>query len=57
MSILHHISDVHTWASANHFLECAHQQLSEEERQGKEWLKKGSPPHETLKSVVLDKNY
>ena len=42
MSILHHISDVHTWANANHFLECAHQQLSGEKRQGKEWLKRFS---------------
>ena len=32
MSILHHISDVHTWASANHFLECAHRQLSEKDK-------------------------
>ena len=48
-------SRLHTWASANVFLKCAHPQLSEEERQNKQWLKKGSPSHEAVKSVVLDK--
>ena len=48
-------SRLHTWASANVFLKCAHPQLSEEVRQNKQWLKKGSPSHEAVKSVVLDK--
>lgn len=47
MSIVHRMANV--------LLQCAHQELSEEERQNKEWLKKGSPSHEALKSVVLDK--
>ena len=53
-SIIHHVVNVHSWSSAQHFLECAHPTLDQTTERRKKWLVLSSPAHEALKEVVLD---
>ena len=53
LSILHHITDVHPWTTANLFLECDHPCLSSDDRASKRWLTSGSPAYAALQSVIL----
>ena len=54
LSILHHITDVHSWTTANLFLECDHPHRSSDDRASKLWLTSGSPAYAALQSVILD---
>ena len=56
ISIIYHTINVHSWENATSFGKCEHNELSLEESQRKQWLKKCSPAHDELKSVVLNKN-
>uniref|UniRef100_A0A8W8M4P9 Uncharacterized protein n=1 Tax=Magallana gigas TaxID=29159 RepID=A0A8W8M4P9_MAGGI len=58
--VLHHVVGEHEW-----FLpysdagpsSCRHNPISEDTMRDKEWMKKGSPPHEALRKIVLDKRF
>lgn len=58
--VLHHVVGEHEW-----FLpysdagpsSCRHDPISEDTMRDKEWMKKGSPPHEALRKIVLDKRF
>ncbi|KAJ8048407.1 hypothetical protein HOLleu_00712 [Holothuria leucospilota] len=54
-SVVHHVCDIHTWNSGNLFHSCKHENLSQEARNQKMWLKPGSKAHEALKNVVFNK--
>lgn len=53
-SILHHLVDKHNGDSSVLYNRCPHDPISPTARKTK-WLKVGSPAHEALKQVVLDK--
>lgn len=55
MSILHHITNQHSWETGIQFHECEHPQLEPEEARRKKWLKAGSESHKILQGVVSDK--
>ena len=55
MSILHHITNQHSWLSDAGYNHCAHEPLTEQEQRHKAWLQPGSFAHRALQSVVLDK--
>ena len=55
ISIIYHTINVHSWENATSFGKCEHNELSLEESQRKQWLRKCSPAHDALKSVVLNK--
>ena len=55
ISIIYHTINVHSWENATSFGKCEHNELSLEESQRKQWLKKCSPAHDALKSVDLNK--
>ncbi|KAK3085827.1 hypothetical protein FSP39_009247 [Pinctada imbricata] len=56
--VLHHVVDEHEWvlpycsAISNR---CHHGDLIRDANEVKEWLKKGSAPHEALRHIVMDK--
>ena len=54
-SILHHVVDKHEWDSAVIYNRCPHDPIPSTARRKTKWLKEGSPAHEALKQVVLDK--
>lgn len=54
-SILHHVVDKHEWDSAVIYNRCPHDPIPSTTRRKTKWLKEGSPAHEALKQVVLDK--
>ena len=54
-SILHHVADKHEWDSTVLYNRCPHDPIVDTSRRKTKWLKEGSPPHEVLKQVVLDK--
>ena len=56
LSLIHHVANIHTWDSANIYHQCSHPPIPRHEAKKKIWLKPGTPPHDALKSVVLDKN-
>ena len=56
LSILHHISNIHSCDSADLYHQCAHPPLSNAEARTKKWLTLNSPAHEALKAVVMDRN-
>lgn len=60
VGVLHHVVNEHEWYLSYSEREtsdqCAHDPLSEEARD-KEWMKKGSPPHEALSNVILNKRF
>ena len=56
--VLHHVVDEHEWVlpySSSSVSSCLHGPLVRDVCDVKEWLKKGSPPHQALRSIVLDK--
>lgn len=55
ISILHHVADKHKWDSTELYNRCAHDPISPTAKQKTKWLPQGSPAHEALKQVVLDK--
>ena len=54
VSILNHVIDIHAWDDCTLFHECSHAPMSNEMRETKKWLVKGSPSYETLKSTVMN---
>ncbi|KAK3731342.1 hypothetical protein QZH41_004098 [Actinostola sp. cb2023] len=56
ISLIYHTVNIHSWDSADVYHQCAHPPIPPHEARTKIWLKPGSPPHDALKSVVLDKN-
>lgn len=54
LSILHHTANMHTWGGSDLFSECAHSPLTPEKVQETPWLAPDTPPHDALRSVVLD---
>ena len=54
-SILHHVADKHSWDSSTLYNRCPHDPISATARRKTKWLKAGSPAHEALKEVVMEK--
>ena len=52
-STIYHIANEHEF-EGNHFTECAHEPLSQEQTRKKKWLTIQSSAHEALKSVIND---
>lgn len=55
ISILHHVADKHHWDSSVLYNRCPHDPIPPTARQKTKWLKEGSPAHDALKQVFLDK--
>ena len=55
VSILNHIIDVHNWEGCTFYHGCLHAPISDETRETKKWLLKGSPSYEILNSIVMNK--
>ena len=55
VSILHHTADKHDWDSTVLYSRCAHEPISPRAHRKTKWLVAGSPAHEALKHVVLEK--
>ena len=55
ISILHHVVDKHSWDSSILYNCCPHDPISATTRRKPKWLKEGSPAHEALKQVVIEK--
>ena len=55
ISILHHITNVHSWHTCELFHKCEHAPLTRDEAQKKKWLKAGGPSHKLLQDIVMDK--
>ena len=55
VSILHHTADKHDWDSTVLYNRCAHEPISPRAHRKTKWLIVGSPAHEALKHVVLEK--
>lgn len=53
--VLHHVTNVHQWALGDGGgpAACEHGPLPDEP--DKQWLEAGSPPHDRLRKVLLDK--
>ena len=49
-SILHHVSDIHSFEENKSFRQCAHGEI-----EPRAWLIPGSPAHNALKTLVMDK--
>ena len=54
ISILHHITDKHSWKDCDIYKKCAHKKLSKRERRCKPFLKVGTPAYKALESIVKD---
>lgn len=54
LSLLHHITNIHSWTSNKHFHKCEHHLMSPQEVQKTKWLKKNSKAFKALQDVVLD---
>ena len=55
LSILHHITNEHSWATDPKFQPCAHKPYSRQEQKSRRWLKKGSKTFRLLQDAILDK--
>ena len=55
LSVIHHVTNRHSWPGNKHFHKCEHQPLSPEQQRKKKWLKPGSPAHTALVNIVKDK--
>lgn len=52
-SIIHHITNKHTFAGNKFYKKCKHDKYSREEADERCWLVMGSPAHNTLNSVIM----
>ncbi|XP_061191774.1 uncharacterized protein LOC133200021 [Saccostrea echinata] len=60
VGVLHHVVGEHEWLlpySDSGVAACAHDPLTGEPRGDKEYMVKGSPAHEALRKVILDKRF
>lgn len=55
LSVIHHVTNRHSWPGNKHFHKCDHQPLSQEQQRKKKWLKPGSAAHTALVNIVKDK--
>ena len=55
LSILHHVVNRHVFKKNRTFKKCGHEVLTQTEVRSKKWLKLGSPPHEKLKKILLQR--
>jgi hypothetical protein len=58
VGVLHHVVGEHEWMlpySDNGTSACKHDPFTGEETRDKEYLVKGSPAHEALRKIILDK--
>ncbi|XP_022339797.1 uncharacterized protein LOC111134747 [Crassostrea virginica] len=58
VGVLHHVVGEHEWFlpyNDTGVSACSHDPLTGEAKGDKEWMVKGSPPHEALRKVILDK--
>ena len=51
LGLLHHVVDEHEWMLG----ECDHRELDQDRQ--KPWLKKGSPAHNTLRDLIMNKYF
>jgi hypothetical protein len=56
-SMLHHVSDVHSWDGAEHFHQCEHPPLPQEDRSETKWIHKSSPEYAKLRTIVRDTRF
>ena len=56
-SLLHHVSNRHTFKSNKLYKKCDHGTLSKEEAKRRKWIKKGTPAFIELEKVVCDEKY
>jgi hypothetical protein len=54
MSILQHVSNIHSWEGNEVVHACEHDTLDDEEVRTKKWLPHGSPIHTALTEIVTD---
>ena len=52
LSILQHIVDQHEWVTSTLFTRCGHDQLTDNEKNSREWLKPDSEAHNVIVKVV-----
>ena len=52
LSVIHHITNKHSWPGNKHFQKCDHQPLSREQQDKNKWLKSGSTAHKALGNIV-----
>ena len=57
LSIIHHVSNKHSWKGCKHFKKCVHHRLSRREKKQVPWLKAGSPALVALEEVVNNKRF
>lgn len=55
LSLLHHITNRHSWTANSHIHKCEHTPLAAEDVREIEWLRKGSPAFKALQDIVMDK--
>ena len=55
-SIVYHTANIHHWDECQHFHQCAHPPIPRETERRKDWWKVGSPAHDALKEVALNKS-
>lgn len=55
LSVMHHVTNRHSWPGNRHFHKCDHPPLSPEQQRKKKWLKPGSAAHTALVNIVKDK--
>ena len=55
ISIIHHVANIHSWDCAYIYHQCFHPPITPDVARTKCKLRPGSPAHNALKAVVLDK--
>ena len=55
LSVIHHLCNRHIFTGNRYYHACVHSQYDKKEARTKKWIKAGSPSHEALKNVVVDK--
>ena len=56
LSILHHITNRHSWESCKHFNKCDHPALSKDEQRTKPWMKLERSSFRALKEIIASNN-
>lgn len=56
-SLLHHITNEHSWKGNSHFHQCAHEEHDDDDIRDIEWLDPASHDFRLLSSVVQDANF
>ena len=54
-SVIHHVANRHRWGYSTLFPHCEHEKPAPQYVDSTAWLKPGSPSHDALKEVVLEK--